>query len=300
MTHASPLIPMKTMVPTVCALIAFAANSVICRWALMGGAIDASSFTIIRMVSGAMILIPILCLKKNRTASREKGGWLASAALFAYATTFSFAYIHLETGTGALILFGAVQITMILVSLISGIRLHMAEWAGLALAFSGFVYLILPGVTAPSPMGFCIMTLSGIAWALYTLLGRNSKDPLMDTAYNFLRALPMVALLALITLKGAHVSFKGVALAMIAGGITSGAGYALWYMALGGLSVTQAAVIQLLVPVIAALGGVLFVFEPITPRLILSATMILGGIFTLVLGNHYLNPSDHKGPEAQG
>ena len=196
----------KIILFTGMALIAFAANSVLCRLALGERAIDASSFTIIRLLSGAMVLVAIISIKGNKTDSSAKGSWSASLMLFLYAITFSFAYITLDTGTGALILFGSVQITMILLSLISGDRLHITEWAGVTIAFIGFVYLILPGVTTPSAMGFLLMVVAGIAWGIYTLKGRSSDVPLLDTAYNFLRAVPLVIILAIITVKNAHYS----------------------------------------------------------------------------------------------
>jgi len=207
--------------------------------------------------------------------------------LFLYATTFSYAYISLDTGTGALILFGSVQITMILFSLISGTRLHITEWVGLVISFIGFIYLILPGVTTPSIIGFMLMTAAGISWGIYTLKGRGSKNPLMDTAYNFLRTTPFVALLAIYTINNISYSSTGIALALLSGGVTSGIGYTIWYIALGGLSSTQAAVVQLSVPVIAALGGIIFVSETITFRLTISAAMVLGGILVVVLGKYY-------------
>ncbi len=277
----------KTVIFTGLALIAFAANSVLCRLALGEEAIDASSFTVIRLLSGATVLLTIISINRNKTSLPTKGSWSASLMLFLYAITFSFAYITLDTGTGALILFGSVQITMILLSLISGTRLHITEWAGIAVAFTGFVYLILPGVTAPSTIGFLLMTIAGIAWGIYTLMGRGSKNPLMDTAYNFLRTIPLVIILVIVAIKTAHYSFEGILFAALSGGIASGIGYTIWYIALGGLSATQAAVVQLLVPVIAALGGVIFVSEIVTLRLIVSATMILGGVLMVVLGRYY-------------
>lgn len=207
--------------------------------------------------------------------------------LFLYAVTFSFAYVTLDTGTGALILFGSVQITMILLSLISGDRLHMSEWVGLTIAFMGFVYLILPEVTTPSAMGFLLMTMAGIAWGIYTLKGRGSESPLMDTAYNFLRTTPLVIILAIISIKNLHYTTEGILLAVLSGGIASGIGYTIWYIALAGLSATQAAVVQLLVPVIAAIGGVIFVNELVTLQLAMSSMMILGGILMVVLGRYY-------------
>ena len=281
----------KTILFTGLALIAFAANSVLCRLALGGSAIDASTFTIVRLLSGVIVLTVILNISKINTNSNSspstKGSWPASIALFLYAITFSFAYVTLETATGALILFGSVQITMILLSIFSGNRLHISEWVGMAIAFAGFVYLILPGVTTPSVIGFFLMTVSGIAWGVYTLKGRGSKSPIMDTAYNFLRTIPFVIILAIITMKYAHYSSEGILLAALSGGIASGIGYMIWYIALSGLSVTQAAVLQLLVPVIAAVGGIIFVSESISLRLAVSSTMILGGILMVVLGRYY-------------
>ena len=283
---------LKTIILTGLALIAFAANSILCRLALGSEAIDASSFTVIRLLSGTIVLLIIIGSTRNTTGASTKGSWAASFMLFLYAITFSYAYISLDTGTGALILFGSVQITMILLSLIAGIRLHFTEWAGVTIAFTGFVYLILPGVTAPSTIGFLLMTVAGIAWGIYTLKGRSSKSPLMDTAYNFFRTTPLVILLALITINNINYSSEGILLALLSGGITSGIGYTIWYIALGGLSSTQAAVLQLSVPVIAALGGVIFVSEAITFRLTISAAMVLGGILMVVLGRYYY--SQHK------
>jgi drug/metabolite transporter (DMT)-like permease len=277
----------KTIIFTGLALIAFAANSILSRLALRERAIDASSFTIIRLLSGTIVLLVMIRFKSNKTNSSTNGSWYASLMLFLYAITFSFAYISLDTGTGALILFGSVQITMILLSLVSGNRLHLTEWAGVTIAFMGFVYLFLPAVTTPSAIGFLLMAAAGIAWGIYTLKGRGSRNPLMDTAYNFLRTIPLVIILAIVTMKKGQYSSEGILLAVLSGGIASGIGYTIWYSALGGLSATQAAVVQLLVPVIAALGGVLFVSEAITLRLTVSAIMILGGILMVALGRNY-------------
>ena len=204
--------------------------------------------------------------------------------LFLYAAAFSFAYLTLNTGTGALILFGSVQITMIVSSLFSGNRLMAIEWMGVVIAFTGIVYLVLPGVTAPSFTGFSLMTLAGIAWGRYTLKGRRSTNALSDTAYNFLRSVPFVVVLGLLFFQQRHFSHQGIILAVISGGITSGIGYTLWYVALGNLSATQAAVVQLSVPVIAGFGGVVFISEAISLRLTLSSLLTLGGILMVILG----------------
>jgi len=289
---------LKTSLLTCLALIAFAANSVLCRLALGNGAIDASSFTGIRLLSGSVVLFIILSIKGSIKESNKgvtsKGSWTASFMLFLYAITFSYAYLSVDTGTGALILFGSVQITMILLSLISGTRLHIFEWSGVIIAFAGFFYLILPNITTPSINGFMLMTVSGVAWGIYTLRGRSSKNPLMDTTYNFLRTTPFVVLLAVFTMQNINYSPQGIALALLSGGITSGVGYTIWYIALRGLSSTQAAVIQLSVPVIAAIGGVIFVSETITSRLIISAIVVLGGILMVVLGKYFFTSNKLK------
>ena len=285
---------MKTVILTTLALIAFAANSVLCRLALGGGTIDAASFTVIRLIAGIIVLFiiatfvaPLIAATQTKSESiQSRGSWQAGTMLFLYAVTFSFAYISLDTGTGALILFGSVQITMILWSLLTGTRLQRLEWAGVVVAFAGFVYLVMPGVSAPSLTGFLLMTSAGIAWGIYTLKGRGSSSPLMDTTFNFVRTIPFLLILLLLTFQEAELSMQGVVLASLSGGLASGVGYTIWYSALRGLSSTQAAVVQLSVPIIAALGGVVIVSEPITARLLLSTCLILGGI-VLVIYSRY-------------
>lgn len=195
--------------------------------------------------------------------------------------------MSLDTGIGALILFGAVQITIILMSLVSGTKLYFSEWVGVVTAFSGFVYLVMPKLTPPSLIGFILMTIAGISWGIYTLKGKSSADPLSDTAYNFIRTLPFILALIIFTFPDVILSQEGVLYAVLSGAFASGIGYAIWYVALGGLSATQAAVLQLFVPVIAAIGGVVFASETISPRLIVSSIMILGGILTVVTGRYY-------------
>jgi drug/metabolite transporter (DMT)-like permease len=275
-TSKKPFI--KTLFLTGLALIAFAANSVLCRLALGEKAIDASGFTIIRLVSGIIVLLLILGIQNRKKKATSFGSWQAASMLFVYAGAFSFAYITLDTGTGALILFAAVQLTMIIVALVKGDRLGIIAWSGILLAFAGFVYLILPGVSAPSFSGFILMSIAGIAWGVYTLLGKKSAFPASDTAFNFTRTIPFIVLLAIITFPYFELSTRGIILAVISGAIASGIGYAIWYAALKGLSATQAAVVQLVVPVIAAIGGVLFMSEVITLRLFISTIMILSGV----------------------
>ena len=280
---------LKTVFYTILALIAFSANSIFCRMALGGQSIDAASFTIIRLLSGAITLGLILLLTHKVNSNRSKGSWPAALMLFIYALSFSYAYISLDAGTGALILFGSVQLSMITISLLSGTRLHYTEWLGVALAFCGFIYLILPGVSTPSGTGFLLMTVSGVAWGGYTLMGKGSESPLSDTGYNFIRTLPLVAIMLIIGLSEISYSSKGITLAILSGAFASGIGYSIWYLALPLLTSTQAAVVQLTVPLFATLGGVLFLNELVNTRLFISTALILGGILLVVLGRRFLN-----------
>ena len=274
------------------ALVAFAANSVLCRLALDVYQMDAGSFTSIRLLSGAIVLFVIVRMRakqqNNKISFNFTKNWLPTLMLFIYATAFSFTYITLDTATVSLILFASVQITIIAYSIYAGNRLNMLEWIGLSMAFIGFVYLMYPNLNSPSAMGFLLMSISGIAWGIYTIQGKNTKKPLFDTTQNFLKTLPFVAILALISFPQAQLNLQGTLLALLSGGIASGIGYAIWYMALTGLSNSQAAVVQLTVPVIAAIGGVLFVSEEMTFRLVISTTMVLGGIF-IMLSTKYFN-----------
>ena len=292
----------KTISLTALALIAFAANSILCRLALGNESIDAAGFTIIRLLAGALTLMGILQLRSyleardkraldqpiSESASQSTGSWFSGLMLFIYAALFSFAYVSMDTGTGALILFGAVQLTMILMSIFKGERLLAIEWVGMIVAFVGFIYLVLPQLGTPSLIGFIMMSISGIAWGFYTLAGRGSKNPLGDTSYNFLRTLPLVTVLLVVSIQQLALTTEGVVWAVLSGSLASGVGYSIWYSALRGLSSTQAAVVQLLVPMIAALGGVMFMSEVITTRLMISGGMILGGIALVVLGRYYL------------
>jgi len=284
--------PIRVVLLTMIALIAFAANSVLSRLALGQQTLDAASFTEIRLLSGAVVLYLLLSIRSRRLVPPSAGSWSATGMLFLYAVTFSFAYNTLDTATGALILFGAVQITMIIFTLIRGNRLQALEWFGVVMAFCGFVYLVLPGVGAPTLTGFALMTVAGIAWGGYTLKGRGSTRPLQETTGNFIRTLPLLVVLLILSFDQAHYSLRGILLAALSGGIASGIGYAIWYMALLGLSSTLAAVVQLLVPVIAALGGMIFVSETPGLRLLVSATLVLGGILAVVLGK---SPGDRSG-----
>jgi drug/metabolite transporter (DMT)-like permease len=282
------------MLLTLFALIAFAANSVLCRMALGDAAIDAASFSSVRLASGAAMLLFIsIVSRKDRSPGRRKN-WISAAMLFLYAVPFSFAYISLSTGTGALILFGSVQATMILAALLSGEHPHTIEWIGLLTALGGLVYLVFPGLSAPSISGSLLMTVAGISWGFYTLLGRNALDPLSDTTYNFIRSLPFVFAVSVVMSKEIHLTPNGMILAVLSGALASGLGYVVWYAALKGLTTTRAATVQLSVPVIAALGGVVFMSESITVRLFVSAILILGGVGLAIVGReHFVREPNH-------
>ena len=279
---------------TVLSLLAFAGNSVLCRLALSDDVIDPASFTSIRLLSGILFLLLLVSIKTKTRLGAESGSWLSSWFLFLYAIAFSYSYVTLDTGTGALILFGSVQVTMIVSGLLKGAKLLAIEWAGLCCAFGGLCALLLPGGSAPSLLGFVLMVLSGIAWGCYTLAGKGSKAPLLDTASNFLRTLPFIALVTLLTFDAAQLSSHGIVLAIVSGAITSGLGYAVWYSVLPALTVTKAAVVQLTVPIIAAFGGVLFSNEVITIQLMISSILVLGGVLVVIVGKQYVKEIDRK------
>jgi drug/metabolite transporter (DMT)-like permease len=262
---------------TAFALIAFAANSVLCRLALGPGAIDAASFTTIRLVSGALVLLIVNAAGKTGAAA-DRGNWTSAFMLFLYAATFSFAYISLNTGTGALILFAAVQATMIIFAVCKGERLGLMGSLGLFAALAGLTYLVFPGLEAPSLSGAALMAVAGISWGIYSLRGRGSGSPVAVTTDNFLRSTPFVLLIGLIFFQNLHITFAGAFFAALSGGLTSAIGYVIWYAALRDHSATSAALVQLLVPVLAAMGGVVFLSEALTMRLLLSSAMIIGGV----------------------
>ncbi len=269
---------LQTSLFTTLTMIAFASNSVLNRLALGQNTIDAASYTTIRLVSGAVTLFVIASLQRKAEQPILRGSWISAAFLFLYAITFSFAYLSLTAGTGALILFGSVQITMIVAALTSGERPHMLEWIGLFLALGGLVYLVFPGLAAPSPLGSVLMTIAGIAWGFYSIRGRGSQNPLADTAGNFVYAVPMILLIRSVSLSNIHLSTTGIFLATLSGALASGVGYVIWYAALRSLTTIRAAIVQLSVPVIAAWSGVMFLAENVSIRLFVAGVSILGGI----------------------
>ncbi len=271
-------IRLNTILLTAFALIAFAANSIICRMALGNAAIDPASFATIRLASGAGVLWLIVKATPGGKAGKHPGSWWSAAMLFLYAAAFSFAYVSLNAGVGALILFGAVQATMITAGLLKGERPPMQAWCGLTIALAGLVYLVFPGLAAPSFSGAVLMAVAGFAWGIYSLRGIGVTNPVAVTGDNFLRSVPMTAAVSLILLPGLQLSSEGVLLACLSGGLTSGIGYVVWYAALRHISAIRAAMLQLLVPVVAAGGGVLLLSEQVTLRLILSGILIIGGV----------------------
>ena len=266
---------------TFLAMLAFAGNSLLCRIALKNTSIDPATFTTVRMFSGAIALWLIVSLRSGPRA--RAGSWASAVALFAYAAAFSFAYVKLSAGTGALLLFGAVQATMILTGLWRGERLNGWQGIGLALALGGLVALVLPGLSAPPLHSAMLMVSAGVAWGVYSLRGKGAGDPLSATTGNFLRSIPFALILSLVMLNAARLDAGGIAYAIVSGALTSGVGYAIWYAALRGLKATSAATVQLSVPVIAAVGGIILLGEPVTPRLFGASVVVLGGIAMVVL-----------------
>lgn len=282
---------LRTVLLTSITMVAFASNSLLCRLALQHAAIDAASFSSIRLVSGAVVLA-VLARAGAGQAPLARVDWAAATMLFVYVVFFSFAYLTLSAGTGALILFGAVQLTMLAAGLRAGERFEALGWAGFALAAGGLVYLVSPGVTAPTPLGAALMTVAGIAWGVYSLRGRGLDNPLAATAGNFLRAAPMALALSMLLYDRAHASPAGILLALASGALTSGIGYVIWYAALKGLSAIRAAAVQLSVPPIAAFGAVLFLAEPLTPRLAAASAAILGGIALVLASRTQRKPAE--------
>jgi drug/metabolite transporter (DMT)-like permease len=277
-----PMPPLRILVLTTLAMLAFAGNSLLCRAALDHTRIDAASFTTIRLLSGALALWLVVRWRASTRAGA--GNWMSAFALFAYAAGFSFAYLHLPAATGALLLFGAVQATMIGHGLWRGERLRLRQWLGLMLALAGLVALLLPGLAAPPLASAGLMLCAGIAWGAYSLRGKGAGDPTRVTAGNFLRAVPFALALSLSMSGGATFDAAGIGYAVASGALTSGLGYAIWYAALPALKSTHAATVQLSVPLIAALGAVLFLGETVTTRLIAASVAIVGGIALVILG----------------
>lgn len=275
---------MRLALLTLLALLAFAGNSLLCRAALAHTAIDAASFTTVRLVSGALVLWLLARLHHAKTAAVGQGNWLSALALFAYAAGFSFAYTQLDTGMGALILFGAVQATMIGYGIWRGERLTLWQWLGLGLALLGLAVLLWPGQAAASLPAALLMLAAGMAWGLYSLRGKGAGHPLQVTAGNFVLAAPMALLLSLVLFARVRFDVIGLSYALLSGILTSGVGYAIWYSVLPHLKASSAATLQLSVPLLAAVAGVLLLQEPVTVRLVLAAQAICLGIALVIFG----------------
>jgi drug/metabolite transporter (DMT)-like permease len=264
-------------------MVAFAGNSLLCRLALRDASIDPASFTSVRLLSGAITLLLIVLLTGRRRALKTNGGWVSAIVLFFYAITFSYAYVSLNAGAGALILFGCVQGTMITVGLWRGDRPGHFEWLGWILAFGGMTWLVLPGAEAPPLAGAIMMAASGVGWGLYSLRGQAESEPVASNATNFLLSLVFIVALTIVTWSDAEMNARGVIIAIIAGSITTGIGYVIWYAALDYLKAMQAALVQLSVPVIATIGGVVLLAEPLSLRLTASSALVLGGIMIALI-----------------
>ncbi|GAB6071369.1 DMT family transporter [Thiomicrorhabdus hydrogeniphila] len=282
-------------------MVAFAANAVICRWALDHQLVDPMSFTSLRLGSSAVVLFGVMSWYQWRQNTKPKvssaqtpakvsrGSWRAAIILFIYAITFSYGYVAISTSTGALLLAGVVQLTILGYAVRNGEKLHLAEWIGVALALIGLIYLVYPKLTTPSWWGLVIMSISAYTWALYTIYGRKSVNPLSDTAFNFYRTLPMIIVASALSLwltEHSFITYKGFILAIISGGITTALGYILWYSALPKISSSMASASQLLVPLMAAFGAMLLIHEPITVSFLVAAVFMLGGLGLVVHGRN--------------
>lgn len=267
---------------TLLAMIAFASNSLLCRAALKHTSIDAASFTSVRILSGAIVLCFIAGIRSGAVWNAA-GTWASAAALFAYAATFSFAYNSLPAGTGALLLFGAVQATMVFWGFHKGDRLSPLQVTGLIVAVIGLVVLVFPSLSAPPILGSTLMLSAGVAWGIYSLRGKGESNPVNATAGNFLRAVPFAAAVSLAFFPWARLDSLGIFYALVSGAITSGLGYVIWYSALPALKAASAATVQLSVPVLTATGGILLLGEPITLRYVFASIAVLNGIALVVI-----------------
>ena len=282
-TKASSSSASARLIAMICfAMLAFAANSLLCRLALKHTDIDAASFSVVRLASGALVLWLLCALR--RTSTIGKGSWQGAAALFVYVFAFSFAYRHLETGTGALLLFGAVQLSMVLYGMFKGERMRTRAIVGFVLALAGLVSLLLPGAASPDALSALTMLLSGLAWGIYSLFGKGGVDPLATTAGNFIRSIPLVLIASLPFLSGLHWDSLGMLYALLSGALASGVGYAVWYIAVRDLAAFQAATVQLSVPILASLAGIVLLDESLSLRMVLASVGVLGGV-ALVLGS---------------
>ena len=284
---------MRVLILTSAAMIAFASNSLLCRAALKQTRIDAASFTSVRIFSGAIVLCLVMTLRRMIQAMQNVGiggNWTSAIALLLYAAGFSFAYVAVGAGTGALLLFGAVQATMILWGLHKGERLRAIQILGLVVAMTGLVVLLFPGLSAPPVFGSILILGAGVAWGVYSLRGKREKNPVAATTGNFVRAVPFAAAVSIVFLRWLDLDRAGVIYAVISGAVTSGLGYVIWYSVLPNLKAASAATVQLSVPVLAAAGGILLLGEPLTLRYLLASIAVLGGIALVILEKNRASP----------
>jgi drug/metabolite transporter (DMT)-like permease len=275
-------IPRRTLMLTVAAMFCFAANSLLCRLALAPKLIDAATFTTLRVVSGAAMLCLVICLQRRSFPRLDRANPRSVAFLFAYFVFFSFAYVRLDAGSGALILIGAVQLTMFSVAFWEGERFSALQWIGLSVALLGFVYLVLPGAHAADSLGAVLMTISGIAWGCFSLVARGASDPVETNAANLIACVLPATVISLLAAHDLEATAAGMILAITSGGIATGIGYVVWYFALRGLPATHAATVQLSIPALVAFGGVGLLSEPLTIRVLVASAMMLGGIGLVV------------------
>jgi len=279
----------RTIALTATAMLCFAANSILCRFALAPRLIDPATFTTVRVISAAAMLSIVVWLQRRRLPRLAQANFRSIAALFAYLIFFSFAYLRLDAGSGALILIGAVQFSMFTIAFCEGERFAHAQWAGLGIALSGFIYLVLPGVSAPDPLAAALMAASGMAWGCFSLLARGVDDPVEVNASNLLCCVPASVAVSLIDVREFEVTTTGLMLAAASGAIATGLGYIVWYLALRSLPAARAATVQLSMPALVALGGAVFLSEPFTVRLLVASASMLSGI-ALVLGQREGRP----------
>ncbi len=282
---------LSTFALTTATMIAFAGNSLLCRAALRGGAIDATSFTAIRLASGTLVLVAITQARRSGDDTGRDGSWSAAIALGGYAIAFSLAYLRLGAGAGALLQFGSTQFTMIGGGLVRGERPSLRQWVGLAVAAAGMVVINLPGLEAPPPSGAALMIAAGVGWGLYSLSARGARHPIRATAGNFVRCLPFTAAFVALALAGsAQVTTRGAVLAAVSGTITTGLGYCVWYAVLPSLGAARGAIVQLAVPVFASLGAIVLLDEPLRRDVAIGGAIILGGL-ALALWQRRLVPA---------
>lgn len=284
----------RSILLTAAAMLCFAANSILCRLALAPGLIDAASFTTVRVFCGAAMLSMIVYVVQGRLPRRSQANVRSATSLLGYLILFSFAYTRLDAGSGALILIGAVQITMFAIAFLQGERFQLSQWAGLGLALLGFVYLMLPGVSAPDLLGAFLMALSGFSWGCFSVAGRNQGDPVEANAVNLLFCLVPVIAVNLMVGNPFGSAFSGLLLAAVSGAVATGFGYIVWYAAIRDLPIAQAATVQLSLPALVSLGGAAFLSEPITLRLIVATAVMLSGIALVLTRRGTLSPADRQ------